>query len=66
MRGDGEDTGPRIPIPGAAGAAIYAALKGLSVHCGDGTVTIIKERLPGGGYVYLIGQNDNPARPVRS
>lgn len=66
MRGDGEDNGPRVPIQGPAGAAIFAALKGLAMHCGDGQVTIKKERLPQGGYVYLIGQNDNPARPVRS
>ena len=61
-----ENGSPKIPIPGAAGAAIYAALKGLSVLCGDGSVTIIKERLPAGGYVYLIGNNHTPARPVRS
>lgn len=66
MRGDGEDTGPKIPIPGAAGAAIFGALKGLSMLCGSGSVTIIKERLPQGGYTYLIGHNETPARPVRS
>jgi hypothetical protein len=66
MRGDGEDHGPKIPIPGAAGAAIFAALKSLALLCGEGKVTIIKERLPSGGYTYLIANNQNPARPVRS
>ena len=68
MRGDGgEPAGPRIPIPGAAGAAVYAALQGLAMHCGEqASVTIIKERLPNGGYTYLIGHNSNRARPVRS
>ncbi len=66
MRGDGEENGPKIPIPGAAGAAIFSALKGLSLLAGSGSVTIIKERSPHGGYTYLIGHNETPARPVRS
>lgn len=66
MKGDGEDNGPKIPIPGPAGAAIFAALKHMAMTCGNASVTILKERLPTGGYTYLIGHNETPARPVRS
>jgi len=51
------DNGPRIPINGAAGAAIYAALLRISMYCGDATVTVRKERLPGGGYSYQLAYN---------
>jgi hypothetical protein len=56
MRGDGDDPGhgPRIPIPGAAGAAVYAALKSLVMRCGEGDVLITKRRVAGGGYTYWI------------
>lgn len=56
------DNGPRIPIPGAAGAAIFAALKGMAMHCGETAITIRKERLPSGGYTYLIGHNQQPPK----
>lgn len=49
--------GPRIPISGTAGAAIYAALKGMAMHPGAMTLTIIKERVAQGGYIYLIGRH---------
>jgi hypothetical protein len=49
-----DPVGPKIPIPGAPGAAIFAALMRLATHCGDASVTIRKERLPAGGYTYLI------------
>ena len=62
---DGEECGPKIPIPGAAGAAIFAALKALAMRPGGGSVTISKDRVAGGGYVYSIGCNEQPARPVR-
>jgi hypothetical protein len=66
MRGDGQDHGPRIPIPGGAGATIYEALSRMAMHCGECGITIKKERVAGGGYVYVIGTNEPPARPVRS
>lgn len=52
-----DPAGPKIPIPGAPGAAIYAVLMRLSMICGDASVTITKERLPGGGYAYLTAIN---------
>lgn len=65
MRGDdGYDT-PKIPIPGPAGAAIFVALHRMATHCGECGITIKKERVPGGGYVYTIGNHEMPARPVR-
>jgi hypothetical protein len=54
--------GPKIPIPGSAGAAIYSALMSLAMYCGDATVTIRKERLPSGGYTYLIANNHDVKR----
>lgn len=53
-----------VPISGAAGAAIYAALKGLAMHAGESTVTIKKERVAQGGYVYLVATNRSPALPA--
>lgn len=64
MRGDGDV--PKIPIPGQAGTAIYETLRRMAMHPGECGVTIKKERVAGGGYVYVIGTNEPPARPVRS
>jgi hypothetical protein len=52
-----DPTGPKIPIPGAPGAAIYAALMRLAMFCGDTTVTIRKSRSPSGGYTYEVANN---------
>lgn len=60
-----QHVGARIPIPGAAGAAIWAALTRMSLHAGECGITIKKERVAGGGYVYTIGNHEPPARPVR-
>jgi hypothetical protein len=57
-----DPNGPKIPIPGAPGAAIFAALMRLATYCGDATVTIRKERLPSGGYAYLIANNHDAQR----
>lgn len=57
-----DPSGPPIPIPGAAGAAIYAALLRLATYCGEATVTIRKERPPEGGYLYLIANNHDVKR----
>ena len=46
--------GPKIPIAGAAGANIYAVLQALATYPGTAKVVILKERLPGGGYVYSV------------
>jgi hypothetical protein len=66
MRGDGENHGPKIPIPGAAGATIYEALRRMAMRPEECGITINKERVAGGGYVYVIGTNEPPAKPVRS
>ena len=58
------DDSPKIPVPGAAGAAIFIALKGLAMKSGPGGVTIKKERVAGGGYVYVIGHHEQPDNPV--
>lgn len=57
---------PKIPIPGAAGSAICEALRRMAMCAGECGVTIRKERVAGGGYVYTIGNIETPARPVRS
>ena len=46
--------GPKIPIAGAAGANIYAVLQALALYAGSAKVVILKERSPGGGYVYSV------------
>ena len=46
-----------IPIPGAAAASVYEALKALAMHVGQASVSIIKRRIEGGGYVYVINFN---------
>lgn len=62
---DGDDSGPKIPIPGAAGAAIYLALQRMACCCGECGITIKKERVAAGGYVYTIGNHEPPERPAR-
>lgn len=62
MKGDGDAPMLKIPIPGAAGAAIHAALSRMALCCGECGVTIKKERVAGGGYVYTIGNHETPAR----
>ena len=61
---DGDESGPKIPIPGAAGAAIFIALQRMATHCGEVALTISKERVAAGGYVYTISNSQPPARPV--
>ncbi len=61
MRDDGA---PRIPIPGTAGEAIRAALNSLAMYPGEMTVTIKKERLPQGGYIYQIAKIQPPDSPA--
>lgn len=64
MRDGNGDNGPKIPIPGAAGAAIFIALQRLALFCGEGGITIRKERVPGGGYIYTVANHEPPARPA--
>ncbi len=54
MRDGNYDDGPKIPIPGAAGATIFAALKSLAMRSGEASVNISKRKVTGGGYVYVI------------
>ena len=42
------------PIPGVAGAEIYAALTVLSMRAGEASVTITKRKAESGGYIYVI------------
>jgi hypothetical protein len=66
MRGDGEDNGPKIPIPGSAGALVYVALKSMAMHAGECSLTIEKVRVAGGGYVYRLTRDGHPtAGPIR-
>jgi hypothetical protein len=58
------DNGPKIPIPGAAGAAVYAALQSLALYCGEATVTITKARVSGAGYTYWVSNLSTP--PIRA
>lgn len=53
--------GPKIPIPGTAGATIAAALKHLALHCGEGSVKITKQRVATGGYIYVVSNHTDPA-----
>lgn len=57
---DGDISGPRIPIPGPQGSAVAAALNALVMHPGEMIVTIRKERVPRGGYIYLISKTQPP------
>ena len=59
---NGHDFGPKIPIPGAAGAAIYSALHGLAMRPGGGMITIAKKPVAGGGYVYEIARQNETLR----
>jgi hypothetical protein len=54
--------GPKIPIPGAAGAAIAAALLGLATKPGPGVVTITKKPVAGGGYIYEVTRDQDTPR----
>jgi len=54
------DNADSFPIPGAAGAAVRAALRAMSLYPGETSVTVRKEKLPGGGYVYLIAESQTP------
>lgn len=54
MRDGAHEDGPKIPIPGAAGAMVFAALKSLALFCGEASVNISKRKVAGGGYVYVI------------
>ena len=64
MRDGDEPSGPKIPIPGAAGAAVFVALQRMATHCGETAIQIAKERVVTGGYVYVISVIQPPARPV--
>ncbi len=64
MSGHDEPSGPRIPIAGAAGAAIHAALAKMATHCGELRLMLDKERVASGGYVYTVTFIQPPARPV--
>jgi hypothetical protein len=66
MRRDDDAPGPRIPISGEAGAAIFTALHSLAMHCGESVVTIKKQRRPGGGYQYLVADRNSPVRPAKT
>jgi len=52
---------PRLPIPGAAGVSINAALASMAMHAGAMSITITKSRVAGGGYAYSIARNLTPA-----
>ena len=54
MRDGSDDHGHKIPIPGAAGATVYAALLSLAMRAGGGVLTITKKPVPGGGYTYWV------------
>lgn len=64
MRDGDEASGPKVPIPGAAGVAIGVALQRMATHCGETVLTIKKERVAGGGYAYVISNNSPPGNPV--
>jgi hypothetical protein len=61
MKANGVDS-PKIPVPGAAGVAIAAALQGLVMQAGGGTVNIHKRPVAGGGYVYEISRDSEMPR----
>ena len=54
-----------IPIPGSAGACIYAALHALAMRPEAAALTIRKERAAGGGYVYSVSNITAPATAKR-
>lgn len=49
-----------FPIPGAAGVAALAALRAIALYPGEAVLTVKKERLTGGGYIYLIAETQTP------
>jgi hypothetical protein len=53
------DNAESFPIPGAAGACVRAALRAMALYPGATSVTVKKERLPGGGYAYLIAESQS-------
>ena len=53
---------PMVSIPGAAGAAIAAALSAMAMHAGEMIIIVKKVRVAGGGYTYAIEQ-DKPQPP---
>ena len=59
------ESGPRIPIAGAAGEIIARALARLATHCGEQTLSIAKERVAGGGYVFTVKVSTPPEKPAR-
>lgn len=66
MKANGDEaTAPRIPIPGAAGAAIFAGLQSLAMHCGECSIRIEKKRVPGGGYTFWISNLTRPDNPAQ-
>jgi hypothetical protein len=55
---------PKMPIPGAAGAAITAALAALAVHAGEAELTIKKVR--GAAWRLLVRHFEKPTYRGRS
>lgn len=53
---NGNQKSPQIPIPGAAGEAVRAALQSLAMHVGEASVNISKQRVATGGYTYVISK----------
>ena len=53
---NGNHKSPQIPIPGAAGEAIRAALQSLAMHVGEASVNVSKQRVKTGGYIYVISK----------
>jgi hypothetical protein len=56
------ENGPKIPIPGAAGESIRAALLKVATHPGELDFRLQKQRLPGGGYTYTVSLTQPPAK----
>lgn len=61
---DGDEQGPRIPIPGVEGVKVFGVLHALALHAGEADVVIRKRRAAGGGYVYSVSKTQPPAEPV--
>lgn len=53
---NGNPKSPQIPIPGAAGEMVRAALQSLAMYAGEASVNISKQRVASGGYVYVISK----------
>ncbi len=56
MNKNGIHKSPQIPIPGAAGEAVCAALQSLAMYAGEASVNISKQRVKTGGYSYVISK----------